>query len=98
MVLYELGYTSIAPNGEGYDFPPKAIKYIKSKFKRVVVFYDRDVTGIKNTRKLVNKYNFDFILIPKKYNTKDISDFYYNFNKTETIKLLQNLLKINEHE
>ena len=98
MVLYELGYTSIAANGEGYDFPPKAIKFIKSKFKKIVLLYDRDTTGVKNTRKLVNKYGFDFTLIPKKYNTKDISDFYYNFGKTETVKLLQTLLKINEHE
>ena len=98
MVLHELGYTSIAANGEGYDFPPKAIKFIKSKFKKIVLLYDRDTTGVKNTRKLVTKYGFDFILIPKKYNTKDISDFYYNFGKTETVKLLQTLLKINEHE
>lgn len=92
MVLHNLGYTAIAPNGEGYDLPAKAIKYIKTNFKRIIVLYDRDTAGITNARKLVKQYELDFMFIPKKWKTKDISDFFQKYGRAETEKLIYSLI------
>ena len=92
MVLHGLGYTSIAPNGEGYDLPKKAVEFIKKNFKRIIIFYDRDRTGITNSIKLAIKYDLDFILIPAEYNVKDISDFYRKYGKSQTTNILSKLI------
>lgn len=75
MVLYELGYNAIAPASESTIIPEIAMDNIKKRFKHIVVFYDRDATGMTFSRKMVNKYNLDFMFIDKKYKIKDISDF-----------------------
>lgn len=95
MLLYKLGYTSIAPNGEGYDFPEQMVNIIKKKFKKIILFYDKDKAGITNSVRLSLKYGFDYILIPNDYKEKDISDFYKEHGKTETINILSKLI---EHE
>ena len=79
MVLYELGYNSIAPASESTVIPEIAMGNIKKRFKKIVVFYDRDATGMKFARKMVNQYNLDFMFIDKKHETKDISDFVKKF-------------------
>jgi len=96
MVLYRLGITAIAPNGEGYDLPEKAVNIIKENFKNIIIFYDRDKTGIDNSIKLAVKYEFEYMFIPEEYGEKDISDFYRRYGKEETIKILTK--KIKEHE
>jgi DNA primase len=95
MLLYKLGYTSIAPNGEGYDFPKEMVNIIKKKFKKIILFYDKDKAGITNSVKLSIKYGFDYILIPNDYKEKDISDFYKEHGKLKTINILSKLI---EHE
>jgi hypothetical protein len=79
MVLYKLGYNAIAPPSENTKIPEEVVKLLKQNFKDITIFYDRDVTGITNTRQLINKYKFNFIFINKKYKTKDISDFVSKF-------------------
>ena len=79
MVLYELGYNSIAPASESTIIPEIAMGNIKKRFKKIVVFYDRDATGMKFARKMVNQYSLDFMFIDKKHETKDISDFVKKF-------------------
>lgn len=92
MLLDQLGYTAIAPNGEGYSIPDNIINEIKKNFKDIVIFYDRDYSGIINTRKLFKTYKFNFIFIPKKYKIKDISDFYKEKGLSKTVELLSNLI------
>lgn len=75
MVLYEMGYDSIAPPSESTDIPEIVINNIKGRFKKIIVLYDRDAAGMKFARRIVSKWRFDFVFINKKYKTKDISDF-----------------------
>jgi len=93
MLLYSLGYNAIALNGEGFKIPDNILSILKSTFKKIIIFYDRDRTGIINTRKLVKDNKFDFMFIPKKYKVKDITDFYKKYNKELTINLLSKLTK-----
>ena len=89
MVLYELGYDSIAPPSESTDIPEVVIKNITQRFKRIVVLYDKDEAGVISCRKLVKKWDFDFMFINKRYKAKDISDYV----KLHGIKSASDMLK-----
>lgn len=93
MLLDKLGYSAIAPNSESYNIPDNIIKEITSSYKNIIVLYDRDKTGMFNTRKLYKTYKFDFKFIPSIYNTKDISDFCKEYGLESTVKLLSKLIQ-----
>ena len=86
--LYELGYTAIAPNGEGHSIPKKALDILRKNFKYIIVFYDKDSSGITNTRKLIkaNK-DFGFMFTPSK-KVKDITDFHKQHGKEAAVELI----------
>lgn len=92
MTLYEMGYNAISPSSETAEIPEIAINNIKSRFNRIIMFYDRDKTGVSFTRKIVSKYKFDFIFINKKYKTKDISDLVERIGLVEAKKILDKLI------
>ena len=99
MLLHELGYTAISPGGEGQSLPAKALKILRSKFKHIIVFYDRDKAGMINTRKMIKFNNdFGFIFTPDKH-FKDLSDYYKQFGKDTTIEMLNKRTEysINHH-
>lgn len=93
MVLYKLGYNAIAPPSENTKIPENVIKILQSKFKNITIFYDRDITGVSNTKELVKKYNLNFIFIQKRYKVKDISDFIQKYGIEDTKSFLTNLNK-----
>ena len=97
MLLDELGYTAIAPNGEGHSIPKKALDILRQKFKHVVILYDRDYPGMKAAQKLwrQNK-DFKFMFTPRR-TEKDISDYYKNYGKDAVIRhLSEKLWKIKQ--
>lgn len=75
MALYELGYTAIAPPSESSDIPQEVLDDIKKRFKQIIIFYDRDIAGMKYTRKLYHKTKLPFIFTPRDSKCKDISDY-----------------------
>jgi len=88
MYLYQLGYTAIAPNGEGHKIPEKALKILKKNFKYVIVFYDMDKAGITGTRRLLKENpTFGFIFTSQK-KAKDITDYHFKYGLEKTIKLI----------
>ena len=91
MTLHDLGYNAIAPASESVLIPEIVVNNVKKRFKRIIIFYDRDKTGIEFTRKLTRKYNLDFFIINKRYKTKDISDFVKNFGSKEASELIKNI-------
>lgn len=93
MVLYEMGYDSISPASESADLPEIVMANLTKRFKKIIVFYDRDAAGVKFARKIVNKYKTDFFFINKKHKTKDISDFVSKYSLDEAIDMLSMELK-----
>ena len=90
-VLKLNSYHSVAVQGEGMSIPEEIISDLRNRFKRIIVLYDRDKTGITNARKLVKMYNFDFAFIPKKYKVKDVSDLRKEYGSEETKKVLEKI-------
>ena len=74
MCLYEMGFNAIAASSETTFIPNDIIKSLRSKWKHIVILYDRDKTGILKAREYGKQYKFDCIFVHKKFKAKDISD------------------------
>ena len=97
MVLYKLGYNAIAPGSESANIPIGIAHQLRERFKKIVILFDYDDGGMNGASKLSDKHNFPKVFIPYEYkeiyNAKDVSDFYVEFGKEKTIKILKNILK-----
>lgn len=85
MCLYEMGYTAISPSSESTFLTPDVIDALKRRFKRILICFDRDISGVKNMRKISLKTGLKGFLVHKKWKAKDISDA-VKLNGFETIK------------
>ena len=95
MVLYEFGYTAIAPQSEQSNIPKSLLKNLKERFEKITVFFDYDEGGLSGAKKLAKQHSIDYIFIDKFYldiyNIKDISDFTKEMSKEKTLELLKQL-------
>ena len=74
MCLYEMGFYAIAASSETTFIPEDILQSLKSKWKHIVILYDRDKTGMKTARQYSKQYRMDAIFVHKKFKAKDISD------------------------
>ena len=74
MCLYEMGIPAVSPSSESTFIPNKALEVLKKRFKRILICFDRDNSGIKNMRKISLKTGLKCFLVHKKFKAKDISD------------------------
>lgn len=74
MCLYEMGYNAIAASSETTFIPDDILQSLRSKWKHIVILYDRDRTGMSKARDYSRKYKFDALFVHKKFKAKDISD------------------------
>lgn len=106
MCLYSLGITAIAPNSETQQVDSKLLESLKERFKYIVYFYDNDLPGIKGMNKIRKLYpELIYYWIPRKYDAKDISDFYKKYGRDKTLKFIKNEIirikngkKVDEHK
>lgn len=85
MCLYEMGIPAISPSSESTFIPDKILEQLKKRFKRIIIMFDRDSSGCKNSVKIWNKYHLKPLFINKKFKSKDISDAIKN-NSFEDVK------------
>lgn len=99
MCLYSCGITSCAPNSENLFIPDKVLEDLKNRFKNIVVLYDNDRPGLYNMAKIRKEHpELTYVFIPKKYGSKDISDFYKDHGRKETLNLIKTfILWLKEH-
>ena len=74
MCLHEMGFNAIAASSETTFIPEDILQSLKSKWKHIVILYDRDAAGMQNARKYSRQYKFDAIFVHKKFKAKDVSD------------------------
>ena len=102
MVLYELGYNSIAPQSEVSSIPKIIMDHLRIRFKTIIILFDYDEGGIQGSLKLSDKYSIPRTFIPKHYldlyQIKDISDFIKEFGKDKTLEMLKELLNEQHNE
>lgn len=85
MVLYECGFSAIAPHSEQQMLSEALFMHYSSKWDLMIVLYDNDDTGILRSDKMVEKYGIKSIILPES-DTKDPSDFVKKYD-LETLKL-----------
>lgn len=74
MCLYEMGFSAIAASSETTFIPEDILNDLRSKWKNVIILYDRDCAGMKNARQYNKQYGLNAIFVHKKFKAKDISD------------------------
>lgn len=89
MTLYSLGITAIAPNSENLFLTESQFSKLKSRFKRIIVFYDNDLTGLHNMNKIRKSFDVECMWIPRSYGAKDISDFHKMYGREKTLELIE---------
>lgn len=89
MLLYEFGIPSVAPNSENVFLSDEKLMKLKSKFKRIIVWYDNDAPGKAYLEKIKKEHpELDYFYIPEDFKEKDFSDFYKKYGKDEATKFL----------
>lgn len=74
MCLHEMGYLAVSPSSESTFLPKDVLEQLKMRFKRIIILFDRDVAGVKRSRKLSRETGLEAIFINKKFKAKDVSD------------------------
>ena len=93
MLFDELGIPSCSPNSETQFISDSVLEDLKKRFKKIIVVFDSDYTGITFMNKLKKKHpEFIYTWVPRKYGAKDISDFYKANGKKKTIKLINEFI------
>ena len=93
MCLYEMGYNAIAASSETTFIPEDILQSLRSKWKHIVIIYDRDKTGMLEARKYSKQYKLDAIFVHKRFKAKDISDAIRDNSYAEVKQWLTNTLK-----
>ena len=93
MCLYSMGITAIAPNSETQFISDTVLTDLKNRFEHIVVLFDNDLTGISFMTKQKRLHpELIYTWIPRKYGAKDISDYYKEYGKKETLNLIKNFI------
>lgn len=99
MCLYSCGITACAPNSENLFVSDKVLDDLKIRFENIIVLYDNDRPGLYNMAKIRREHpELTYVFIPKRYGSKDISDFYKDHGRKETLNLIKTfILWLKEH-
>jgi DNA primase len=94
MVLYELGFVSVAPQQESGNIEQKVVDILRRRFKRVIVFYNNDAAGIRAANKLKDEYELPFIHTDIDGIT-DPSDYSKEFGIIKTKEAVSKWIEVN---
>jgi hypothetical protein len=99
MCLCSLGIPAIAPNSEHLFISAAVLADLKTRFDNIFVLYDNDLPGVKNLNKIKREFpELKYLIIPRKYNAKDISDFYKLHGRQSLINLIKTYIEwLNKH-
>ena len=99
MCLYSCGITACAPNSENLFISDKVLEDLKSRLNNILVIYYNDRPGLYNMAKIRREHpELTYVFIPKRYGSKDISDFYKDHGRKETLNLIKTfILWLKEH-
>jgi hypothetical protein len=90
MIFKLLGYWAIAPNNEKSFIPEKVFEKLKLRWKRIILWYDNDETGIIKSTEFSKKYKIENYYNPIG-SEKDPSDFV----KSNNLQAFNELVKTN---
>jgi Crassvirales DNA primase len=92
MSLHELGYNSVSLQAEGNKLQYDTYIKLSKRFNKIVILYDNDDCGIRNSNKLAKEYNINQIMIPLDSKCKDIADYIEIFGIEKSKELIKCLI------
>jgi hypothetical protein len=69
-------YNAIAFSSETANLETSTIVNLKKRFKNIIVLYDNDETGLKQSEKISAQHNLVKLTLPKMAIGKDVSDYF----------------------
>lgn len=98
-LLSTLGIPAVAPNSETQFVSEKLLEELRDRFKNIILLYDNDLPGVKATNRIRKQHpGLVVCMIPRKYEAKDISDFYRKYGKSRTIELIKESIEYLKRE
>lgn len=92
LVLNNLDYDAISVNSESSFIPKEEFYKLNNIYKQIILFYDNDTAGVRNSEEISIKYDINDISIPISWNVKDISDFVKEYNLKLAKEVLTKLI------
>jgi hypothetical protein len=91
LVLKKHGYAAISVNSESSFIPNVVFIKLKTRFIKIVLFFDSDKAGKLNSNIISKKYEIPNIQIPESWNVTDIAEFRYKYGFINTKQILKYL-------
>lgn len=89
LTLVSNGFNAITLNSETANLQDETAEELKERFKNVIVLYDNDPTGVKQSKHLSSLYKIHRLQLPKIANNgKDISDYFAQAGTIENLQIL----------
>lgn len=99
MTLVSHGYPAFTLNSETAGLKTEIVHELKSRFKNVIVLYDNDQTGTKQSDQLVKVHGLKKVQLTKiPKSGKDISDFFANGGSCQELNDIIQSVLINSKE
>jgi len=93
MVLQKLVRNVVSVQNESLiAFTPEFLETL-SKYKRVIICYDNDSSGVKNANLIKEKFGFELLFVPLEEEVTDPSDYYKKHGREALIKYLRKNIK-----
>lgn len=81
-VFHQLDYNAIAPHTEAQKFTLEMYEELSKRFKRIIIFYDNDETGILKAKEFSEYYKLEYLHLEEE-STKDPFEFIKKYNSME---------------
>lgn len=92
LCLKELGHKYvIAPQSESMGLQTVLVNNLKKLFDNIIIWFDNDVPGINNAKKLSKQHNLDYYI--HSVEPKDVSDIYLTYGKDDAKNALYSCLE-----
>ena len=92
MLIDQMGFDSVALQSEMSVIPDHFKTMLKEAYSKVYVLFDNDPVGIENSKKLCIEHGFQYIEIPERYGSKDLTDLVLNSGYYEAEAILNKIL------
>lgn len=91
-------YSAIACQAESVVPKSHIVDQLRNKSKQLILLYDNDFDkeenwGLNHVKKLSEKFNIPYILIPEEYQCKDYSDLVKKYGKEKASLILKELIE-----
>jgi len=88
-----MSVAAVSPNSETQFIPTNWLTKARTRYDKVILYYDNDETGISYSNEFKKIYDIDSYMIPIESGCKDSTDFVKKYGFVKFVKLFKKQLK-----